>query len=437
MKSAVVQSLLAVFYSATHDCITDSSLVFLVTISMYLLHTALHSEGRKKLLFYVLYYFAAAAAVMAKGFVGLAFSVTLFAFWVAWTRDWKEILRAQPWLGVAIVGAVVGTWIYYLGATGSWDYVHTFLIQNNVLRFLPFLGVYGGSHEKPLYQYLGKFWEAFAPWCILVPAVFAWVWRTRNQDKNRMFLLLWFVSGFILLSAAGTKRNIYLAPLSAPFAIMTALYLHSVETGEVKDRLSRVVQVILVVCCALAPLGFVVGACLADLCSDVTFVLFPPILAIAFVMLLRQFLKDRKANFALLSVLFFLTFVAFTCAFHPHLDKENSVKRQCLEMKRILDERKQPLYALMPSEFSRGAIPFYTGHFMICLRDFDSVEEVAQKGDALILIVDRTKDLSLYTQVHEWFPEMLFYGICDYGKRPMWLLGNGHRVRTGDEGSRQ
>jgi hypothetical protein len=433
LKSAVALSLLAVFYSAVHDCITDSALVFFVTLSMYLLHTALHSEGRKKLLFYVLYYFAAAAAVMSKGFVGLAFSVTFFAFWIAWTRDWREILRAQPWLGVAIVGAVVGTWIYYLGASGSWDYVHTFLIHNNVLRFLPFVGEYEGSHEKPPYEYLGSFWESFAPWCVLVPAIFVLVWRTRSQDKNGMFLLLWFVSGFILLSAAGTKRNIYLAPLSAPFAILAALFMHKVETGEIEDRLSRAVQAVLAVCCILSPLAFTVGACWLDLCSDVTFVLFPPILAIACVMLLRQFIKDRRANFALLSIFFFLTFIAFTSTFHPHLNKENSVGRQCLEIKGILDERKQPLYALVPSEFSRGAIPFYTGHFMIPLYDLDSVKGISQGGDALILIVDRTKDLSLYTQVHEWFPRILFHGMCDYGKRPMWLLGSRHKVETSDK----
>ena len=115
IRSLVVLSLLAVFYSAGHECITDSSLVFFVTLSMYFLHTALQSEGRKKLSFYILYYVAAAAAVMSKGFVGLAFSVAFFVSWIAWTRDWKEILRAQPWLGAVIVGAVVGIWIYFLG----------------------------------------------------------------------------------------------------------------------------------------------------------------------------------------------------------------------------------------------------------------------------------------------------------------------------------
>jgi 4-amino-4-deoxy-L-arabinose transferase-like glycosyltransferase len=430
--AAVVLSLLYVFFFVTHVCIVDSSLVFFVTLSVYFLYAAINSAGRKKLLFYLLYYIAATGAVFSKGFVGLAFSVVLLAFWVVWTRDWKEIIRAQPWLGIIIVGSLVGIWVYFLGTRGSWKYVETWLVYNNLSRFLPFLnklmpgvGTYQGGHTKWFFAYFGEFWNAFAPWSILGPAIFIWAWKTRREDKNSAFLLLWFVSGFILLSAAGTKRNLYLAPISAPFAILVARYLEELKSGKITDMFSRISQAILVTISALLPVALIVWAVWIKMPFTLSFVLLLFVLSLADVIVVRLFIRERKIELVPISVYFFFCFAILFHIFLPYTNEEKVDRQIYADIKKVLDERNVPFYAYCPSENLRGSVAFYTGHFMIPLRNFSSADEVSKKGkEALILVVDGTEERSIFGQIYPLFPAIVYEGVSDKGKRHLWILSN-------------
>jgi 4-amino-4-deoxy-L-arabinose transferase-like glycosyltransferase len=432
IRAAVVLSLLYVFFFIAHLCIVDSSLVFFVTLSVYLLHTAINSEGKKKLFYYLLYYVAATGAVFSKGFIGLAFSVVLFLFWVVWTRDWKEIVKAQPWLGIVIVGSLVGIWIYFLGTKGSWKYVETWLIHNNISRFIPFLGkimpsveTYQGGHTKWLFSYFGGFWGAFAPWSILGPAVFVWAWKTRREDKNSAFLLLWFACGFILLSVAGTKRNLYLAPLSAPFAILTAKYLEELESGKIADMFSRISQIILVTISALLPLALIGWAVWTKMPFTLSFVLLLSVLSLADVIVLRSFLREWRIKLLPISIYFFLCFAVLFHIFLPYTNEEVTTRLLYADIKKVLAERNLPFYAYCPSENSRGSVAFYTGHFMIPLRNFPSAYEVSKKEkESLILVVDRTKEKSIFEQIYPLFPTIVYKNVSDKGERHLWILSN-------------
>ena len=363
--SAIILSLTYEYFIVMHRCITDPCLVFFVTLSFFFLHGAIHGKGRAKLLYYVLYYLAAVGAVFSKGLVGLAFSAVFFAFWVVWTRSWKEILRAQPWLGILIIGSLLGAWLYFLGTRGSLDYVKTFLIDNNLLRFVPSAGAYYGSHVNPFYFYALTFWTAFIPWSVFTPAVFVFAWRARKTDANRLFFLLWLASAFLLLSAAGTKRQVYLAPLAPAFAVLVALYFRDLRYGA-KGGLARLFEIIFLAMALSSPAVYTVLAAQAHMCKSPLFIVFFVLLAAQMTIFLFHYRRRRAFSVAAIAAYSFVGFIAFAATFFTRYNAEESYRPTSLAIKKILDaEKGAVLYAAAPSEISRGSIPFYTGYYMV------------------------------------------------------------------------
>ena len=142
--SCMVLALSTEYFNITHKSLVDISLVFFVTGTVYGLYLGISSEGREKGIYYTICYIFAAGAFFAKGFIGLAFPALFFICWILWTKDWYEIKRARLWAGFLIVGTGISLWFLALWKEGSWEYLGTFLVHNNLQRFLPGVGYSGG-----------------------------------------------------------------------------------------------------------------------------------------------------------------------------------------------------------------------------------------------------------------------------------------------------
>lgn len=148
--SCMVLSLSSEFFYIHHKSLADTSLVFFVTGTVYWLYLALTAENGKKDGYYTICYIFAIGAFFAKGFIGIAFPALLFICWILWRRDWLEVKRARPWIGILIVGVGISLWFWFLWKEGSWEYISTFLVHNNLQRIVPGVGAgYSGGHVKP------------------------------------------------------------------------------------------------------------------------------------------------------------------------------------------------------------------------------------------------------------------------------------------------
>lgn len=200
-----------VFFLITHKCTVDDALLFFVTGTMYWLHRGFVSE--RKIGFYLVAYVFALGAFLSKGLVGCGLAGAGFLVFLVWNRSAREILRAQPWFAVLIVGLGAAAWLASLPA----DLRRTVLVVNNLGRFT---GGYEGGHQQPFYYYLGAFWYALAPWSVLI--LFAIPWLRREGNESTRFLLSWLLAGVAALSVAATKREIYLLPMAPALAILVA-----------------------------------------------------------------------------------------------------------------------------------------------------------------------------------------------------------------------
>ncbi|MFQ5687115.1 MAG: ArnT family glycosyltransferase [Candidatus Scalindua sp.] len=424
--SCMVLALSAEFFYIHHKSLVDTSLVFFVTGTVYWLYLALTVERGKNYGYYTICYLFATGAFFAKGLIGLAFPALLFIFWVLWRRDWQEIKIARLWIGFIIVSAGIILWFWFLWKEGSWEHIKTFLVHNNLQRIVPGVGSgYSGGHIKPFYYYLSIIWRAFAPWSLLVPAVFFYTYRKGFQGKDRVFLVLWFISGLLMLSFAGTKRTIYLVPLFPSISILTGSWLSDVENRIANVMIDRISQWS-ILCVSgisviiLTGVGFKLG-----LIKTAPFVLLMPVLAVSYVFVFRSFVKYRVIKLSALPPFLSLIYVAFVLVFIPYINERKSYKPFCYELGEVLAVKERAIYAFRPDETTRAIVPFYTGHKLVPVNDIETARHLQKSDNVLMLVKTKTKHVYMpdYDNLKDIFPDVLLSGVIGK-RRKMELLSN-------------
>jgi 4-amino-4-deoxy-L-arabinose transferase-like glycosyltransferase len=378
----------------------------------------LSKKGLTRLSLYGLCYISVVFAFYIKGFIGAVLpglSVLAFLFF---HRDIKEILRMHLWLGILIFLVLVLPWFVALWHQGGTNFLEIFLIHNHFGRFA------GGSsgHHQPFYYYLTQFPAGFLPWSILTIPVFYRVFRKSEITEDRegiglLFAKCWFIGGFLFLSAASTKRVLYLMPLFAPVSVMTAWYVDRAIRGKVFRHFERVfikafALVPLVLAIALVvfyfffgsnysiassmaiSLGIAVYCAISAVCSGAGFLFF------------NSFQKRFwvLSSGAIVSLLLLGLIVLV-----PLLDRYKSFVPFCANIASTVGASEK-IYAYKPDETLRGAVPFYTGKYLEEVMSIEAMEESAKDGIISVVIRDKRKELE-----KELVDSGLFFIVSTYG----------------------
>ncbi|MDR4503525.1 MAG: glycosyltransferase family 39 protein [Candidatus Scalindua sp.] len=419
--SCMVLALSTEYFTITHKSLVDISLVFFVTGTVYWLYLALTEKKDKKMIYYALCYLFATGAFFTKGFLGLALPALVFICSIAWTRQWSELKKARLWMGFLIVGAGISLWLSDLWKEGSWEYISTFLVHNNLQRFMPGTG-YSGGHEKPFYYYMCVYWSAFAPWSVLTPAILLYICRKGFQEKQILFPVLWFLSGFLLLSLAETKRSIYIVPLLPPISILTGAWFSDLETRRAEGRLDRAGQWCIIGISVMCVVLFPVLAFKYDLYKSVTFIVFMPVILIGSIAPIHSFIRCRVIKLYGLPILLSMLYLSFVLVSYPYINKHKSMKPFCDTLGRLQAVKGKTIYAFCPDETTEAVIPFYTGNYVTPIWELEEMKAVGRERDALVLVVDKHENRPLYNSLSELFCNTIVSGQT--GRRRMVLLSN-------------
>ena len=212
------------YFNNFQECMVDPLLATMILASYYCGILALK---RKKVLFLILTAVFLGLGICTKGLVALVLFDAGWGCFLLW-EDWSDRkIRFQRYFALAAVNiaalGIAGVWVamMYFAEGRNMKLVDTVVFVNNFGRF----DGSQGDHVKGWYFYLFRLPELFWPW---LPFFFWTVYRKRNDRKCRI-LLCFAAAGFVLLSVASAKRQIYLLPLYAPAAglcgIMAAEYL--------------------------------------------------------------------------------------------------------------------------------------------------------------------------------------------------------------------
>jgi 4-amino-4-deoxy-L-arabinose transferase and related glycosyltransferases of PMT family len=405
--SCMILALSAEFLAISHKSLVDPSLVFFVTGAVYWLYSGLNSEDWKKNIHYMICYIFVTGAFFAKGFLGIAFPALLFMCWILWTRDWREINRARLWIGLPIVGTSISIWLWFLWKEGSWEYISTFMIHNNLQRFAPGNGDARG-HVRPFYYYLINIWMSFAPWSILMPAVFFFTCRKEFQDKNRLFLVLWFFSGLLMLSLAGTKRTIYLVPLLPPIAMLTGSWFNEVESRVVNGKVIKISQWSILCACGICIIVLAGVAFKLELMNNLISLSLILLLAGGYVFIFNSFIKHKVIKLYGLPMLLSLVYVSLVLVFVPYINERKSFYSFCSKLGEIPAVKERNIYAFQPDETTTALVPFYTGNYIRCVNSFREARMLRNNNDDVLLIVlDKHKSQGSSKILRDIYPEVL------------------------------
>jgi 4-amino-4-deoxy-L-arabinose transferase-like glycosyltransferase len=184
----------------------------------FLLYLAADSHaGRERLWRQVAAFACFGVAILAKGPLGLLLPGLILTVWHASFREWRRLFLLAP-LALVALGVALLWWWPLVNRLGAEFVGHEFWAQN----FDRFGHTSRGHGGKSPALYLLNLPGDLGLWCVLLPAAFAMAWR-RFADRRLRLLLLWFGISFLFLTAASTKRSVYLLPAyPALFALLGA-----------------------------------------------------------------------------------------------------------------------------------------------------------------------------------------------------------------------
>jgi 4-amino-4-deoxy-L-arabinose transferase-like glycosyltransferase len=179
-------------------------------------------------------------AFLSKGIVGIGLAAAPPVLYLLATERRRGLRRLLPLaaLGVPVFALLVAPWAWALARDGGWAALRETLVGNTVGRLLATQAgrVYG--HRRPFVYYLENAPGILFPWIFAFPALLAaGVMRRqasgpeavagsgRDEATARRLLFTTFLIGVALLSAAASKRGLYLVPLLPAFAACVAWWL--------------------------------------------------------------------------------------------------------------------------------------------------------------------------------------------------------------------
>jgi 4-amino-4-deoxy-L-arabinose transferase-like glycosyltransferase len=386
------------YFRVAHWLVVDSALACFVIAAMAFFMAG-YSSGRprKKLLFYMLCYVSCTLAFYSKGFIGIVIPGLGVLAFIIFDRNLKELARMQLWLGAVVFVLMALPWFVALWYQGGTDHLRVYVVYNHLQRFLS-----GGTsgHHQPLYYYLTEFPIGFLPWgLLLVPVVYFCIERPKKEStgyqKGLLFAGCWFLTGFVFLSLASTKRTLYLMPIFAPIAMLTALYIDATLESRTFHKVEKVflwifgcVPLLIGLMCVplylYASKLYATGPSWKLLAAMVAV----SVLAVLFSLLSLRFLATRQTGrfwiYSSAAIYSFLVFVLVIVV--PLLDRYKSFVPFCQQVKSVV-ATDVALYAYQPDETLRGALPFYTGYHPKESEDLKGLEDVLAGGSQVYVAI--------------------------------------------------
>ncbi|MFI5077728.1 MAG: ArnT family glycosyltransferase, partial [Vicinamibacteria bacterium] len=210
----------------------------------FALFALLAARTRYKAPFYL--YLAAimcGLSVLAKGLAGLGLPVIVFLAYLAFTRNWHRLNRAQLRTGVIVsliaCALVAVPWHHAMMIRHGGACWHELFGDNHWRRM-----VIGRHGDRGTFEYfVRELGYGMLPWIALVPAALGWsVLRGRSAAPDRAagggdrtqdivrLGAIWFVAGYALVSLSMTKFHHYALPAIPGIAIVVGCFIDELIT---------------------------------------------------------------------------------------------------------------------------------------------------------------------------------------------------------------
>lgn len=211
--------------------VSDMLLSSAITLAMLVFFLGYAQPEKPKIqkLFYVLIPIITGIAVLVKGPIGFILPILgIGSFLLYVGKFWEVFWEINPIRTIILFLVVALPW--YIAATiiDGEIFVNEFLAVSNFKRFTNVVF----NHPGPWYYYI--IWGAILmlPWSVYFPLSIAnlscWQWRkVKESPRNSqlgLYCFAWFITTFVFFSAAATKLQGYILPVTPAVVIIIALF---------------------------------------------------------------------------------------------------------------------------------------------------------------------------------------------------------------------
>lgn len=159
-----------------------------------------------------------ALAVMTKGLVGILIPGAVAVLFMLLHRDWRLVLRAQPWWTFAALLLLAAPWFVLVSARNP-EFAHFFFIVQHFQRYLSRAEF---DRYQPAWFFLPVLALGFLPWTTLLPGALLSAWRAaRGGNRATSLLLIWAAFVLLFFSMSQSKLTPYILPLFPPLSLLT------------------------------------------------------------------------------------------------------------------------------------------------------------------------------------------------------------------------
>ncbi|HEX9139042.1 MAG TPA: glycosyltransferase family 39 protein [Steroidobacteraceae bacterium] len=172
-------------------------------------------------------------AFLAKGLIGLLIPGVVALLYILIRRDWRLLLRAQPWWSVLALAVLAAPWVLLVSHRNP-EFAHFFFIHEHFQRYLSTIH----DRYEPPWFFVPILLAGVLPWTTLLPAIGADAWRHCRQGEGPTWMLaLWAVFVFVFFSASQSKLIPYIVPMLPALAVLGGRTLAALPAPRVSRHL--------------------------------------------------------------------------------------------------------------------------------------------------------------------------------------------------------
>jgi hypothetical protein len=231
--SAMVLTTCLLFPQLSRWMMLDSLMTLLFLLALFCFYLGYEKdEGRRK--YYLLAGLFMGLGVLTKG--PLAYlSLPIFLIFALFQKGLKKFGCIDLLLAFVLSLAIVLAWLIPACLMGGEDYTKRILFGQTVGRLA---GNIKHSHPEPWFFYLVRFPMEFIPWIVFFPTAFFFALQKDEVIKRKevLFLSVWFILIFILLTFSKGKKDNYLLPLYPAAAMIVGWFWDVIIISRKREK---------------------------------------------------------------------------------------------------------------------------------------------------------------------------------------------------------
>ena len=248
--SSLILSTSAGIILLSRASITDMTLAFFISSSLFCFYLGYKSNEKIKKYYYLLFYVSMGLSTLTKGPVGIAIPFLVIIFFTLINGTFRSTLgELKIFYGLFTLAIIILPWNLAMFKLHGEKFINETFIRHNFTRFT---GIVSG-HRGSLFYFIPVIIIGFFPWSILLPSsissLITRIKRTSLTTKEfsdiNFFAFIWFLVVFIFFSISKTKLPTYITPLYPPMAILVGKLLDDILSQ--KNKISRSINLSVII----------------------------------------------------------------------------------------------------------------------------------------------------------------------------------------------